>query len=226
MGLTLHFSLSLPATTPRNDVVERFRQLRAAATQLPFDGVGPLTTTSAGEALGDSADDALSYLFRLWSSLQLDQSSNEGDDEILPDSVGFAIIPGVQSEPAMFGLAWVPPRDDQWRSLTDRPPSWFWHCSCKTQYASNESDEHFVKCHTALVALLDEAVKIGLIVEVDDEGGYWESRDVSRLLAQLGTMNRLVARLGGALHDAIGPEHSVEAPIFEHPDFEHLEMDD
>jgi hypothetical protein len=38
-------------------------------------------------------------------------------------------------------------------------------------------------------------------------------------------MNGLIARLGGALHDAIGQDHSVEAAIFEHPEFERLEME-
>ena len=38
-------------------------------------------------------------------------------------------------------------------------------------------------------------------------------------------MNGLIAQLGGALHDAIGQDHSVEAAIFEHPEFERLEME-
>ena len=38
-------------------------------------------------------------------------------------------------------------------------------------------------------------------------------------------MNRIMAHFAGALHDAISPEHSVQAAIFEHPDFEHLEME-
>jgi hypothetical protein len=229
MGLTLHFNLSLPASTPREEVEERVRRLRAAATRLPFEAVGPVASTAAGEPLGDSTGipDALSHLFRFWASLQLDSStSDDHDDEIVPEAVGFTVIPGAQCEPAMFGLAFVPPRDEQWQSLPDQPSVWSWHCSCKTQYASNESDDHFITCHTALVALLDEAVNIGLMVEVEDEGGYWESRDVDRLLGELQTMNRIVARLGGALDDAIGAEHSIEAPIFEHPNFERLEMDD
>ena len=229
MGLTLHFNLSLPASTPREEVAEQFRRLRAAASRLPFEAVGPVTSTVAGEPLGDGTGvpDGLSYLFRLWASLQLDPStSGDHDDEVLPEAIGFSVIPGTQCEPAMFGLAFVPPRDEQWRSLHDQPSVWSWQCSCKTQYASNESDDHFIKCHTALVALLDEAVNIGLIVDVMDEGGYWESRDVDRLLAEVQTMNRIVARFGGALDDAIGAEHSIEAPIFEHPNFERLEMED
>jgi hypothetical protein len=230
MGLTLHFRLSLPASTPRDQITERLHQLQAAATRMPFDAVCPVTSTKAQEPLGDGVGvPPLSYLFRFGASLQLPSfeppPTSEGMDDPLPDAVGFSVLVGAGCEPAIFGLAFLPPRDDEWRLLTDQPRVWYWDCSCKTQYASNESDEHFIKCHTSLVALLDEAVKLGFIVEVTDEGGYWESRDVDRLLAALATMNRIVAKLGGALHDAIGTEHSIEAPIFEHPNFERLEME-
>jgi hypothetical protein len=228
MGLTLHFTLTLPATTPREQVAARLHQLHEAANRLPFERVGPLTSTTEGEPLGDAADDRpeLVRLTRLWAWLQLDPANADTDDELVPDAEGFAVIPGGHSEPAIFGLAWVPPRDEEWNPLPNEPKAWRWQCSCKTQYASIESDEHFVTCHTTLVSLLDEAVRIGLEVEVHDEGGYWDSRDVDRLLGEMRRMNRIVARFGGALHDAIGAEHSVEAPIFEHPRFERLEMDD
>jgi len=48
----------------------------------------------------------------------------------------------------------------------------------------------------------------------------------NRLLAEMRKMNGIVARLGGALHDAIGTKHSVQGAIFEHPEFERLEMED
>ena len=37
-------------------------------------------------------------------------------------------------------------------------------------------------------------------------------------------MNRLVARIAGKLSDAMGPSHEVDAVIFDHREFEHLEM--
>jgi hypothetical protein len=39
-------------------------------------------------------------------------------------------------------------------------------------------------------------------------------------------MNRIVARLAGALSDAMGNRPELIAPIFEHREFEHLEMED
>ena len=59
------------------------------------------------------------------------------------------------------------------------------------------SVEHFVRCHTAIVALLDEAARLGFDVRVDDEGEYWEDRDVRKLAAKVDDMNHLIAGLAG-----------------------------
>lgn len=45
------------------------------------------------------------------------------------------------------------------------------------------------------------------------------------LLKRVHDMNRLVARFAGSLHDAISPAAKVEGAIFEHPGFEHLEIE-
>src|SRR5690349_21226637 len=121
MGLTLHFSLALPATTPRDEVTDRLRQLHSAATRLPLERVGPL-----------------SGMFKLWAWLQLDPGTTGVSEEALPDAVGFAVLLGAQAEAAVLGLAWIPPVDDDWHLLPDEPSSWRWHSACKTQYASNE----------------------------------------------------------------------------------------
>jgi hypothetical protein len=61
---------------------------------------------------------------------------------------------------------------------------------------------------------------------VYDETQYWETRETSRLVAEVHAMNQLVARFTGRLSDAIGEGHDVQVPIFEHPRFERLEMGD
>lgn len=133
-------------------------------------------------------------------------------------AIGFAVAPGRGSEPAAFGLATV------------RPPGtagWSWHWCCKTQYASLHGDEHLVRCHTALVAVLDAARELGLEVAVRDETGYWESRSSRELLARVAERNRIVARFAGAFvdhsRDAGVDSRRVQGPIFEHPDFERFE---
>jgi len=224
MGLSIAYRLGLPAATERDTVVRRVEQLRDRALQLPFTLVTDLMASSVGESLGRPAAHGveLEFWYRSWANLTLHSTSDGGDDS-LPESIGFVVYPGNECEPAAFGLAWSPPRDEQWSGIPDAPFTWCWQSVCKTQYASKVSVEHFVTCHSALVALLDAARELGFDVEVHDEGGYWESRDPNRLLAEVGKMNEIVAGLAGALHDAIGDEHRIDAAIFSHPDFERLE---
>ena len=83
------------------------------------------------------------------------------------------------------------------------------------------SNEHFIKCHLTVIAGLDLAQSLGLRVEVLDEGGYWEARDVTALLKELHIWNEAIAAFAGSLGDAHGGE--VQAPIKDHPEFELLE---
>lgn len=96
---------------------------------------------------------------------------------------------------------------------------------CKTQYASLQGWEHFLRCHTAVIDLLAGARRLGLAVEINDEGCYWPGRDLDALRQNLEQMNSAVAAAVGALKDcteeAGGPP--LEAPILAHPQFELLE---
>ena len=57
--------------------------------------------------------------------------------------------------------------------------------------------------------------------QVSDEGEYWETRDDSVLLKNVGHLNHIMAAFGGRLADS---GLRVEGEIFSHPDFERLEM--
>jgi len=71
------------------------------------------------------------------------------------------------------------------------------HEFCKTQYA-----EHFVRCHTLVCAMLDIVKEIGFDLEVNDEGEFYETRDLKVLAKNLGDYNALVESIGGMLKDA------------------------
>jgi hypothetical protein len=112
--------------------------------------------------------------------------------------------------------------------LADEAPwdCWFWSWFCKTQYASVVSDDNLLKCHLGVIELLEEARRLGAEIEVHDETGYWEHRSTERLIREVTRMNGVVAKVAGALHDAMPSppgSHRVEGSIFEHPDFERLE---
>lgn len=224
MGLSIAYQLSLPAETPRTAVVQRVQQLRARAVQMGFPLVTHLFEATPNSALGRAPRPLeVEWVFQSWAALTLCCDPEEDSFNTVPDAVGFAIAIGDECEPAVFGMAWAPARGADGNQLDDQPFCWSWSSVCKTQYASLVSTEHFVHCHTSLIALLDAAAELGFSVHVFDEGGYWESRDADRLLAVLENMNRLIATFAGALHDAIGDEHPIQAPIFSHPDFERLE---
>ena len=227
MGLTIHHELRLPRDTPHERVEALVTQLQAAATRLPFERVSPVVHTFANGSTEFDKSQPLGGFFMFLASMLLDAKdpiTGDWDRDALPEGYGFGVDPGEGSETAAFGVAWLPGRDNAFRLIPNEPPTWLWLSHCKTQYASNVSVEHFVRCHTAIVALLDEAVRLGFDVRVVDEGEYWETRDIEMLAGKVDDMNHLIAGLAGALHDKLGDDVRLEAPIFEHPEFEHLEM--
>jgi hypothetical protein len=102
---------------------------------------------------------------------------------------------------------------------------WVGSDSPKTQYASlptHGGTPHFIKAHLQIIAVLDIGREMGVVVRVDDDGGYWEARDIKKLLECLRLNQAAVAQLFGMLKDAFGGDQ-VESPITEHPDFERME---
>jgi hypothetical protein len=80
-----------------------------------------------------------------------------------------------------------------------------------------------VRCHLCVIQLLDAIQKHQLAqVEVSDESGYWDHRDVQKLAQCVGAWNELIAAVVGQLKDAAGAMQ-VEAPITGFANFEHLE---
>lgn len=239
MGLTIHYELRLPAGELESTVRERLSALRDVALRLPFAGVSELVELSetdlnrpwpmrglAFPRLEDVVDVASrserDELYRSHAGLADSEWSRLNVPVTFPVlAIGFAVAPGPGSEPAALGLETVRPAG------TTR---WSWHSWCKTQYASNHGDEHFLRCHGSVIALLDAAMELGFDVSVHDETGYWESRDSAQLLARVAEMNRLIARFAGAFVDkareAGADSRQVEGAIFEHPDFERLETDE
>ena len=80
-----------------------------------------------------------------------------------------------------------------------------------------------------MVALLDEAKKLGTLGTVSDEGDFWETRSLERLTKEIGDQSAMLAGFLGALKDAMGQAPggagAIEAPIAAYPSFEHLEAE-
>ena len=210
MGLTFHYEFRLPPSYSSAEIDGVIRQLKDRAQRLRFQEV---TTTYEGVV------DFLPDDWRQFFNICVDVNSHAIGEEERPYSVdaitarGFLARPGKGTDAAAFGFMLRQFDDDGSRE-------WLWRGFCKTQYASVYGEQHFLDCHLRLVDMMEYAMQCGIDVFVVDEGQYWETRDREVLLAELDKSNRLIAGLAGRLYDS---PLSVEAVIFEHPDFEHLE---
>jgi hypothetical protein len=76
-----------------------------------------------------------------------------------------------------------------------------------------------------VVKLLDFARGTDLLtVEVQDEGKYWENRDLTKLAREVGEWNEFIAAYAGMLKDKMDQEGVVlESAIAGFANFEHLE---
>lgn len=232
MGLHICYELRLPGATTDDTAVRLLEGLRAYVLTLDVASTSPVSRLTGGD-LSVHHDRwerwSVPWLLHVVSRgmrEERDGAAGAMDDPDRLAVAGFLMHPGRGSEAAAFGLVRpcpVPPAANA--DLTDEWQNWFWHYCCKTQYASAVSDEHLLRCHGSVVRVLEEAQRIGFGVTVRDETHYWETRSTERLLLEVRNMNRIVARIAGAFHDAASPDHRAEGAIFEHPDFERLETE-
>lgn len=206
MGLTLHYTLRSDLRSPA--AVKRLvGRLREAADELSFTQVGPLVEYRA--APGEAGD----FPAGLFHAVRFLRRRGEWHEAHPRLAYAFVVWPGPGCESAELGLARYP-----------RQAGWSWEAFCKTQYASSPAHggtANFLRCHLGLVALLDRAVELGVTAEVNDEGNYYQGRDAEALAREVGQWNEMLAGLGGVLKDNV--PGTVAAPIFQYPDFEHLE---
>jgi hypothetical protein len=243
MGLTIHYSLHSRVRSPRK-ASELIARLRGRALDLPFDKVGDVIELTGPACNFETADHESPHRWLLIQAGQyVDRAAKNGGTysyNVVPTHViAFETQPGDGCEPANFGLCRYPAvieieEEEQYvrgqgfvrpkRRLRTKLGGWFWSSFCKTQYASNSAVggvPNFLKCHLAVVRLLDHAKELGILQGVTDEGDYWEKRDVKALAQELGSWNELVAAAFGKLKDQFGD--GLVAPITDFPDFEMLE---
>ncbi len=224
MGLTIHYSLR-SGSKRLTDARRLVGQLRARALDLPFQEVGEVMELRGQDCDFERRDhdDPL-----VWLLIQSEGSVSRKPYyyRVKPcHLVAFWIRPADGCEDANFGLVHYPgmietPRGTVRTNLT----GWRWSSFCKTQYASDPACggvENFLRCHLAIVRLLDYARELGILETVSDEGGYWECRDARALALEVGEWNEMIAARVGQLKDHCGA--ALAAPILSYPDFEHLE---
>ena len=141
----------------------------------------------------------------------------------------FFVDVGMDCEPAPFALCRYPKTVVMGgRRYRTGLPGWRFHGFSKTQYASLQGWEHFRRCHTAVIDLVDGMRRLGLEVRISDEGDYWPGRSLPALRRNLDEMNGVVAAAAGALKDmdeAFNGQSAMESPIFRHLQYERLEAE-
>jgi hypothetical protein len=228
MGLTIHYKLQAKTDSPKQ-ARQFLDQLRAKALDLPFKEVGEITELDGDAADVDKQDDDES---QRWLLIQAGQYvEREGClVRVTPQHViAFSTDPGDGCEQANFGLATYPKtveveKDGRTKQVRTGLVDWSWSSFCKTQYASNPECgglENFLRCHLAIVKLLDHADELGILKEVSDEGDFWEKRDIKALAQEIGDWNSMVAGWVGRFKDEFGADMVAEITKF--PNFEHLE---
>lgn len=227
LGLTIHYSFKSNA---RNEEEARAQveALHAYAKTLPFDDVDRVVTYRKPATLPENLprDDHRSRWCLIQSAAYCQDPRDEKRSYVVPPAVviGFSTGPADGAEDANFGLARYPATiqvDD--RRIKTGLSGWRWRGFCKTQYASRHGIENFLRGHTNIIRVLDEAKRLGILEGVDDEGGYWESRSLESLAKSVGEWNEMIAAFVGKLDDIAPPGTSSIAPIKDYDDYEHLE---
>ncbi|MBI5818296.1 MAG: hypothetical protein HZA88_04850 [Verrucomicrobia bacterium] len=235
MGLTIHYSLRAKGTEAK--ARKLITALHQAAHDLPFKEIGDIVDLS-GEACDFNLRDRKDPLH--WLLCQALGSVHLKDTHTMPDGVmgsssvsvvpthiiAFTAWPGDGCEESNIGLCHYPSEivHPRFGTLKTKLSGWQWSSFCKTQYASNPDCggvANFLRCHLAVIALLDKAKEVGCLEEVSDEGKFWDNRIVEALVKEIGSWNQMLAALGGKLKDMVGD--GIVSAIHEFPNFEQLE---
>ena len=242
MGLTIHYELA--ATGDEANARKLVQQLRQAALDLPFQHVGEIVEFQGEQCDWKQRPDDDPYRWLLIqagthialpvSPLEKRQGVTRQLDVRPSNIIAFESEPGEGCEQANFGLCRFPGEvpHAEFGMVQTKLKGWSWHSFCKTHYASDPRCgglPNFLRCHLGVVALLDEAKKLGFLGSVNDEGDFWQTRSLERLTKEIGEQSATLAGFLGALKDAMGQAPggagTVEAPIAAYPNFEHLEAE-
>jgi hypothetical protein len=156
----------------------------------------------------DFEDRVIDLALALGGNPRLWRSANEQDSSRMVRGLFLDLAPGqettsllISPEGWLIGLVDI---DDAERGTLDEKP---W-CFVKTQYGPIEG-------HVALVELLT-ALKREFMpdLEVSDEGGYWEHRDLAELKRKTEFLGKAIRMLGDAISDdRLSPEAAEDPEI-------------
>jgi hypothetical protein len=246
VGLSIHWEFGFDGTV--DEVKQKLELMREKAVALGFKEVGTVHHVVGKDCEYEPHRDKDDGLF--WALIQAqgyvrvdeygkplgDRESYAGCCHLQVTPVEVVVLdtwPGDGCEAANFGLARYGktvkfsvsrfgPEKDVPTGLGD---GWHWRSFCKTQYANEYGIMNFLSCHRMVIGMLDYAKELGILKEVNDEGEYWEKRDVNALVKTIGEWDQFIAAFAGQLQKAVAPTGmELVSAITSRQDFEHLEM--
>ena len=128
------------------------------------------------------------------------------DLAVTDKQVSFDLLPGLGTEIARMRLRHE--QSDVWAGSWD----------CRTQFAGCArygGPDNFLKAHRCLISALDIGHSLGLVESVSDDGSYWSSRSVEKLLQRFHIYKRLVTSLAAQVRVA---GFSVTSPMEDEPE--------
>lgn len=234
MALTIHYSFHT-ATATAVEARSLVSRLRTQALDLPFEQVGELIELGNSDCDYRQLDQEHPHRPLLIQALQYVDNPRVAriSRPVAPlHLIAFSAHPGPGCEAACFGLGRYPAvvtlrsvaRGKSREVSTGLGNGWHWASICTSQFASNPNFgglANFLRCHLSVIHLLDRAGRLGILMEVNDDGRFWEERSMEGLSREVDAWNQWAAALAGRLKDRFGRE--LFAEILQFPNFEHLE---
>ena len=196
MGITIHWELEAPQGDPKT-VATKLERVRRACLKLPFKQVGkvehiPPKTCKVVPKRKKRKDDLYWAVFCARKYVP----TGRGYRDVKPlEVVRLPLLAGEECDTTNLVLARYPGEE-----------GWSGQGNTKTQYAV-----HFVESHLLVIAALDACKAAGILKEVEDEGGFWGTRDLKVLARNINASTDMIRRVYGQFRRAVGSR--VVSPI-------------
>ena len=219
MGVMIHYELQAEPQS-HTAIRQLVEELRTKALELPFTTIGDVVEFKGTAADFENYKRADPLCGLRFSANEIYRPDGQAFDVKPVHIIVFSTIPGNGCEAASFGLALHSDAVENDRIQT-KLQGWYWRGYCSTDRASNPDCggmENFLRCHLAIVQLLDHAAELGILKDILDEGGYWSKRNINELAAEVTRWNCLLA--------GITDESVVESEIAKLPTFGYLDAEE
>ncbi len=191
MAISVYYEFSAPESLTESDVVRALEASRKRAIGLQFGVVSALNRQVATPQFAFCIEDPFQTgavlkiipLRGFWYRIQLAHST----DSALIGLCRFPAVVRVGGHDVSSGLG----------------EGWHFQSSCRTQSPAQREFAGFRRRHASLIDLLHAVQTLGIKTEVEDDGGYWATNEVSSLEAQFKIQLESAPLLDVAFADAL-----------------------